>query len=199
MTEEEKEDIMDFLKFYREEKDPKSYLVFIDWLNNEGREKVIDDIIEGCTRHRKTTVAFFSIQEYDFDGHLIDQWPKENKLELPKECKKKIGEMPLVVEYGGEYSKSLKADAAEYLINPLFIDSDDAGNIYVADYDGYKIVKFNACGQIVNIWKIDEKIDKLKDIKYNNFLDYVPSYNHGLAVKNGKIYFSIRRKISFNN
>jgi hypothetical protein len=169
MTEEEKDEIVKFLESFPGNEGIRESIAKI------GKDNVIDSIISSLLDHRKKMVGIFSIQHYDFDGNFIEQWPKGNKLELSDEIRNKIGEIPVVI-IGKEIEK---INAIDQLINPLFIDSDEEGNIYLADYGGNKIIKFNSRGDVLNLWKMKENVNKLDSMEYDNC---------GFTIKNRKVY-----------
>lgn len=95
---------------------------------------------------------YYYIQHYDFEGHFIKNLIEGNKLKISDEIRNKIGMISIRKQPG----EALK-DSRNELIKPLILISDEDENIYVADYEGNKIVKFDAEGNVLNIWRIETK------------------------------------------
>jgi len=122
----------------------------------------------------------FSIQHYDFDGNFINQWPKDNKIEISQELRKKIGFIP-VDEYDNNQNYFRIVDSREKLISPSIIISDSVGALYIADYSGNKILKTDRYGNVLNLIEIQDKT------KWHGSDDYLNKYQ-GITISKTKFY-----------
>ena len=125
---------------------------------------------------KKEEINHYSVQYYDFNGNFIKEWPKDNKLEISNELRNKTGVISINTKNGGK-----QIDSRYELINPLYIASGDQGYIFLADYEGNKIVKFDLDGNVINLWQIEQK-----ETLAGNF-DRL-SHNRGLFVTNNSLY-----------
>jgi hypothetical protein len=180
MTEKEKEVIIDFLSKYTDKFESEiNRKLFKGHLRGKGRNKYIDDFSENICKAVREDVEHFRIQHYSFDGNLSEEWPKENRLILSAELRKKI--KPPMVPRFHPYKDTKYADSRDYLIKPINIVSDAIGNIYLADYGGNKIVKFDSNGKVLNLWKIERAA-----LLGNHYDDL--SHERGLCLVKDKLY-----------
>ena len=124
---------------------------------------------------KKTAIVHYRVQQYSIDGRFIRQWP-EASLQISSEMRKKT---PSILIRKGNGEKEIESTLE--LVTPENITSDIAGNIYVVDYQGNKLIKFNDCGKVVNMWAISgEK-------PLGGYYDTL-GYHHGLSIWEDKLY-----------
>lgn len=153
MTMKEKSQVIDF--FLRNEEKREADLnkrLFRKWVQSEGKDRVIDSLMAKISEAASEEANHFIIQHYDFDGNFISQWPEENKLNLSDDIRDRI--KPILIPRSFPYKETIRIDSRDYLIEPTKILSDDSGYIYLADYRGNKIVKFDSIGKSIGLWKV---------------------------------------------
>ena len=153
MTNREKEEIVGFFLSYKEEKEPvENKNTFRDIIQKEGIDKFINEIANNIRSAVQEEVEHFCIQHYDFDGNFLTQWPQENKLALPNELRRHS--KPIMVPRIFPYRETIYIDSRDYLIKPVKIFSDYSSDIYLSDYEGNKIVRFDSSGKLMGLWKM---------------------------------------------
>lgn len=153
ITNEEKDIIINFLIKAKEKHESEiNKKLFKERLQKEGKDKYINDLLEYFRKAIKEEIDHFRIQHYDFDGNFISQWPEENKLNLSDDIRDRI--KPILIPRSFPYKETIRIDSRDYLIEPTKILSDDLGYIYLADYRGNKIVKFDSIGKSIGLWKV---------------------------------------------
>lgn len=181
MIQEEKAKILDFFILYHDKKLRKEYQ---GWnlektVEKYGKDSVLNDIVSHIRTAVGVKVLAFRIQHYDLEGNFIKQWPEGNKLSLSDNLRKRTN--PIIVSlYDQIKRESYKVDSREQLINPLVINSDGFNNIYLADYEGNKIVKFNSEGSVLNLWRIEQ----VKELGRHEDL----SIHKGVSIVLDKVY-----------
>lgn len=137
---------------------------------------------KGSLFSRKEEINHYRVQHYNFDGTFTAQWPEDNKLSLHDDLKKNTKN--IVVRLYDQVKKNFyDIDSRDYLIKPLRIISDDLAMIYLADYEGNKIVKFNSEGSRLNVWEITKKEDETG--KY----DYLEGHK-GMSIVHDHVYIT---------
>lgn len=155
ITEREREEIINFVIRHKETKDTEINIrLFREGLQKEGRDKYIERFYENIQKAVREDVEHFSVQQYDFEGNFINQWPEANKLSLPNQLR--AGLKPVFIYRSNVSGDKSEIDIRDHLIRPIFIDSDKSGNLYLADYKGNKILKFDKNGNVINLWWIEE-------------------------------------------
>ena len=157
MSEKEKDIIVDFLiKFDKKFEAEVNKGGTIREVKRKGKDSYIDGLGEGFREAVKEDVYHYRIQHYDFDGNFVVQWPDENKLSLSAELVNDT--RPIMVHIYNKIVKGYhKTNSRDYFIRPLDMVSDDSGNVYVADYEGNKIAKFNPKGDVQNLWMVEHE------------------------------------------
>jgi len=159
MKDQEKEIIIEFLLRLEQNKEPETNKnTFKGIIEKEGKDRFLNRITENIRTAVREETQYFSIQHYDSQGNLIGQWPEENKLNLPLGIRDRI--KPILIPRSFPYKETIHIDSRDYLIEPTKILSDESGHIYLADYSGNKIVKFDPMGKSLGLWKMfpDRKI-----------------------------------------
>jgi len=155
MTERDKEEIINFVIRHKETKDTEINIkLFREGLRKEGRDKYIDRFYENIQKSVRKDVEHYIVQHYDFEGNFIKQFPEGNKLSLPEQLR--TGLKPIYVPHHNGSGKKTEIDIRDYLISPLIIGSDEPGNLYLADYKGNKVIKFDMDGNAINLWWIEQ-------------------------------------------
>lgn len=179
MTEKEKDEIIDFLIYYGEKGDENKGRNK-KWIEREGKDNVISLISEKINKATKEDVEHYRIQQYDFEGNFIKQWPEGNKLILTEDLRKNTKK--IIVTISQRLKPTFKEiDSREYLIKPLIMGSDEFNNIYLADYYGNKIVRFDEEGNLVNAWKIKQ------EASLGNFYEML-GFQKGLSITRDRLY-----------
>ena len=125
----------------------------------------------------------YSIQHYDLNGNYIDEWPKFEKMVLSRSVETKTN--PIIVWSLNSKTKKLdNIDSRPYLIGPKKILSDEVGNVYLIDYQGNKIIKFNSNGEIINLWRIINT-EWERDFRFLG-------ENQGATIVNNQLYLTTR-------
>jgi hypothetical protein len=83
LKEYEKEKIVNFFLKFKEKEPEVNKKLFREWLEKEGRDKVIDSIVQKISTAVSKEINHFQIQHYDFNGDLIKQYPEEGVLKDP--------------------------------------------------------------------------------------------------------------------
>lgn len=148
-------------------------------LKNE--ESFFGKILSDAERKSKNKVTiierdYYFIQHFDFHGSLLRQWPQANILYVSNEIKMRVGQIVVRTK-----TRKDEIDSRDELIKPLAIASDDEGNIFLADYEGNKIVKFGSDGTVLNLWRITKR-DALA-----GYYDSL-GFQRGLAVSRDRLY-----------
>ena len=153
ISKREKEQIINFIRKNTEEKEVDvNKKLFKERFKKEGEDKIINDISDSFSKRLKEEINHFRIQHYDFDGNFIRQWPEGNKLNLSNDTRDRI--KPILILRSFPYKETISIDSRDYLIEPTKILSDESNHIYLADYLGNKIVKFDSMGKSIALWKI---------------------------------------------
>jgi len=97
-------------------------------------------------------INHYRLQQYDFEGNFHRQLPENNLLRVSEKIKSKIGTFNVIVN-----GREGTVDSTNELIKPLYVAPDYEGNLYLADYEGNKIVKFDSDGNVSDLWKIEHK------------------------------------------
>jgi hypothetical protein len=135
----------------------------------------------GTTIHKN----HYFIQHYDHEGQLIGQWPEGNQLVLTDILERKTAPI-LIHRYDKEKKKVFESDSRHSLVRPLRLVSDDKGLIYLADYEGNKIVKFNPDGKVSGLWEI------VRSGGEGGMYDYLPN-DQGLSLSGDQLYLVTNR------
>jgi hypothetical protein len=181
MAEKEKQKIIDFIVLYKEKMEPNdiNMKLFKDYLHREGRDKYIDSISNNIRESVRKEIYHYRLQHYDLEGNFIKQFPEGNKLSLPEQLK--TGLKPIFVPHHNVSAEKTEIDIRDYLISPLIIGSDESGNLYLADYKGNKVVKFDKNGNVINLWWIEQPKGK------TGYYEDLGSHN-GLFLLGDKLY-----------
>lgn len=130
----------------KEEEIKKMKFLFGRILNDE--ERMRDTATFGKTEE----INHYRLQHYNFEGNFQRQWPENNLLRVSEKIKSKIGTFNIIVS-----GREGTVDSTNELIKPLYVASDYEGKLYLADYEGNKIVQFDSDGNVSNLWKIEHK------------------------------------------
>jgi hypothetical protein len=123
---------------------------------------------------------WYYVQQYNYEGAFIKQWPDNNKVQLTDELRSKTKKIGVSV-YNERSSEMDDIDSRDCLVEPLKITADDSGNLYLADYTGNKVVKFGPNGDVLNVWWI-----KAPNTEYTIYNDL--SGCSGICVAGNKLY-----------
>lgn len=166
MKEEEKKEIINFeMEFRKKYATKEEFELFNNLIQKESAENIINERMEIISSELKYGFNRYKIQRYDFDGNLIKEWPEENRIYLNDAIRNKLPEILVGLHWDIE-----EIDSRDFLINPLLITSDENGNIYVADYDGNKIVKYDYEGNALAEWMIKEIDTSYDDLREHHRL-----------------------------
>lgn len=180
MTEGEKEDIINFVMQHKETKDTEINIkLFREGLKKKGRDKYIDGFYENIQKAIRRDIEHYRILQYDFEGNFVTQWPEGNKLTLSDQLK--AGLKPLFISRHNIPEEKPEIDIRGYLVKPLIIASDGSGNIFLADYQGNKIVRFDRDGNVINLWWIEQP--KAREGFYEDL-----DSHHGLFLSGDRLY-----------
>jgi len=175
MEQEEKDEIISFLAKVKEEKETEtnkgSFRKVIESLTIDG---YIDMHSGAIARANREELEHYRIQHYDFEGNFIKQWPDGNKLGLGRDLYERLRPVK-ITRYRG-FMEPVELDSRQFLIMPLIMVSDHLGNIYVVDYKGNKVVKFDSNGAVLALWWLEERGS------YDSL-----SSHRGAGVQNGRL------------
>jgi len=183
MGEKEKDDIIQYLLKLNEEKESeRNRDSFKEALQKKGKDGFVDSLVERIKTSIKEEIDHFRIQHYDFEGNFISQWPEENKLNLSDDIRDRI--KPILIPRSFPYKETIHIDSRDYLIEPKKILSDDSGYLYLPDYKGNKIVKFDSTGKTVGLWRIFRNIQTVEIFPFYGVT--ITKKNHILLIGEGK-------------
>lgn len=152
LPELERQKVLDYINEKRDKYYPeRDNLEFLKKdIERMGRDAYLKQKSERIRKYSRNEIFHYRIQRYDADGRFISEWPKDNRLKLSEEMKKRMP--PDFILLGGGREGTM--DTRESLFGPGVLASDGKGDLYLADYGGNKVVKFDASGNVLGIWKI---------------------------------------------
>lgn len=178
MSEADKKIIMNvFERFTLAKEDIQNISLFKKLLQEKPMDWHIDLASNSISKANMELIDHYCIQHYDSDGNFVTQWPDDNRLEIDNKLKDKL--KPVVIRRHDGYGDVVEVDSRESLIKPLRMASDYLGNIFVVDYAGGKIVKFDSKGVVLALWWIEKG-------------DEVSSIHRGIAVYKDKLLVMLR-------
>lgn len=147
-----------------------------------GRDSYLRDLTYPLYSTAVEDTFYYRIQHYGFDGNFINQWPEENKLNLSGGIRDRI--KPILIPRYFPYKETIHIDSRDYLIEPKKILSDDSDYIFLADYRGNKIVKFDSIGKSIGLWRMF--VDRQMVESFPFYGATIAKENHILLVGEGE-------------